>query len=80
MPTEMDVILSWSESKLQKGTNRLLEVTWRPVKEEVCRHKLVFCHGQQMNKNIFLIFRSVELKVSAIMLTEKIRSLYELDM
>ncbi|KAH1010441.1 hypothetical protein HUJ05_004736 [Dendroctonus ponderosae] len=61
MPDEMDVVLSWSECKLQKGTNRLLEVTWRPVKEEVCRHKLVFCDGQQMNKNIFIIFRSVEL-------------------
>ncbi|KAH1025703.1 periodic tryptophan protein 2 homolog isoform X1 [Dendroctonus ponderosae] len=61
MPDEMDVVLSWSECKLQKGTNRLLEVTWRPAKEEVCRHKLVFCDGKQKNRNIFIIFRSVEL-------------------
>lgn len=68
LPSELNLSLSWDEIEVNQNEEVLLELTWTPTVAEACRHTFTLSDGRKINRDIAVILKSVNPKVSATVL------------
>lgn len=64
LPSELNLNLSWDEIEINQNEEALLELTWTPIVAEACRHSFTLSDGRKINRDIAVILKSVNPKVS----------------
>lgn len=64
LPSELNLSLSWDEIEVNRNEEVLLELTWTPTVAEACRHTFTLSDGRRINRDIAVILKSVNPKVS----------------
>lgn len=64
MPDELNVTYSWESQTIEKESEVLFEIIWRPTCQESSYHKISFETTRKTHIDVSIIFKSISPKVN----------------